>query len=217
MKEKRVFGYFEVVFDTVYLCVVCLAGVWLLFNADTETGLLAGGMALILGMGDAFHLIPRIVAILTGKEDMLHRILGLGKLVASITMTVFYVLLWYMGRIFYLQGNDTPWTAIVYVLAILRIVLCFFPQNRWADRKQPVRWGIYRNIPFFLLGAVVTVFFWTYRTSVPELNLIWLAVTLSFVFYFPVVVWIHKSPKLGMLMFPKTCAYIWMILMFLGI
>lgn len=217
MKGKRVFGYFEVVFDIVYLCAVGIMGMWLLFHAESELRVLAGTMALILACGDAFHLVPRVIAVLSGGEERLRRALGFGKLITSITMTVFYIFLWHIGRILCFPGSGPVWTIAVYILAALRILLCFFPQNRWYDKKQPVNWGIYRNIPFFLLGLVEIIFFWSYRAGSPEIEWIWLAVLLSFLFYLPVVLWINKSPKLGMLMFPKTCAYIWIVFMFLAI
>ncbi len=217
MKNKRVFGYFEVVFNTIYLCTICAMGIWLLFNAASKPQLLAGVMALLLAWGDAFHLVPRIVAVLTGAEEELYKVLGFGKLITSISMTIFYIFLWHIGLMLYIAGSGTAQTAGVYALAALRIILCLFPQNRWHEKKQPVRWGIYRNIPFFLLGAVEVIFFWSYRTSITELKWIWLAILLSFMFYLPVVLWINKSPRLGMMMFPKTCAYIWIIFMFLAI
>ena len=39
----------------------------------------------------------------------------------------------------------------------------------------------------------------------------------SFVCYLPVTVWAKKKPMIGMLMIPKTCMYIWMITMGLGL
>ena len=40
----------------------------------------------------------------------------------------------------------------------------------------------------------------------------WLAITLSFLFYIPVVLWADTLPMIGMLMIPKTCAYVWTVL-----
>ncbi len=217
MKSKRVFGYFEVVFDIAYLCVVGIIGIWILSHAGSAPQILAGIMALILVCGDAFHLLPRIIVVLKGGEERLQRALGFGKFITSISMTVFYLFLWSIGRMLCFPGIGITWTIAVYILAALRIILCFFPQNRWNDRKQPLNWGIYRNTPFFLLGTVEIMVFWIYRTSLLELQWIWLAVLLSFLFYLPVVLWVNKSSKLGMLMFPKTCAYIWIVLTFLAI
>lgn len=218
MKEhKRVFGYFEIVFNSLYLCTVLAAGIHILMTAGSRLQLLVGVMALVLAGGDGFHLVPRILAVQRRREDGLQGALGFGKLVASISMTVFYVLLWHIGLLLFLPEGAAPWTMAVYALCAIRILLCLFPQNRWTHRRQPVDWGIYRNLPFFLLGAVVAGIFWLYRGSAPGLYWMWLAITLSYAFYLPVVLWVNRAPKLGMLMFPKTCTYIWIILMCLSL
>ena len=41
---------------------------------------------------------------------------------------------------------------------------------------------------------------------------LWLTIVLSFVFYIPVVLWADHFPLIGMLMIPKTCAYVWTVL-----
>ena len=39
----------------------------------------------------------------------------------------------------------------------------------------------------------------------------WLTIVLSFGFYIPVVLFADMIPLIGMLMIPKTCAYVWTI------
>ena len=39
----------------------------------------------------------------------------------------------------------------------------------------------------------------------------WLTIVLSFGFYLPVVLWADAIPMVGMLMIPKTCAYVWTV------
>ena len=39
----------------------------------------------------------------------------------------------------------------------------------------------------------------------------WLTIVLSFAFYIPVVLWADVIPMIGMLMIPKTCAYVWTV------
>ncbi len=39
----------------------------------------------------------------------------------------------------------------------------------------------------------------------------WLTITLSFAFYIPVVLWSDAYPLVGILMIPKTCAYVWTV------
>ena len=63
--------------------------------------------------------------------------------------------------------------------------------------------------------GVMTVILWLCSAKQDQpLKLMWLAVTLSFLFYLPVVLWALAIPLIGMLMLPKTCMYIWMIVMF---
>ena len=213
---KRVFGWFEAVFDALYLLAAFGIGTVLLTMDTGPARVLAGASALVLAGGDCFHLIPRIAVILTHKEEALRAALGRGKQITSITMTVFYLLLWYLGQAVYPPANGF-WTVLVWLLALVRVALCLLPQNRWQERFPPVQWGIWRNIPFFLLGAAVAVRFFAWRAAVPGLRFLWLAAALSFLFYFPVVLWANKNPKLGMLMLPKTCAYLWMLIMFLSL
>lgn len=41
---------------------------------------------------------------------------------------------------------------------------------------------------------------------------LWLAVVISFACYIPVVLFADTIPPVGMLMIPKTCAYVWVVL-----
>jgi hypothetical protein len=215
---KRVFGTVEAVFDICYLAAAFALGLMLLINASENSAQgLAGVMALILAGGDAFHLVPRIMVIRTGREEQLRRALGTGKLVTSVTMSLFYLLLWQIGLLVFSPKDISVWSYMVYTLMAVRIVLCLLPQNQWQERYPPVIWGIIRNIPFFLQGALVAALFFLQRSTMPGLSLMWLAIVLSYAFYLPVVVWANKNPKIGMLMLPKTCAYLWMLVMCLSL
>ena len=129
-------------------------------------------------------------------------------------MTIFYVLLYYVWRQRYHVSVRHGLTAAVYVLAGVRIALCMISQNQWLSAEAPLSWGIYRNIPFALLGLLVIVLF--YRSTKEHrdraFRWIWLTIVLSFSFYIPVVLWADAVPMSGMLMIPKTCAYVWTML-----
>ena len=215
---RRVFGIFEVVFDALYLITAFGIGLFLLFaEARSSVRLLAGTATLVLGVGDLFHLVPRMAVIVTHREEIFRSALGRGKQIASITMTVFYLLLWQILRCVDRFEGYGFWDFAVYFLAAVRIAICLLPQNRWHDRFPPVRWGIARNIPFFMLGIAVAWQCYLGRSAMPALRSMWLAIALSFAFYLPVVLRSNRNPKVGMLMFPKTCAYLWMLAMFLSL
>ena len=115
-----------------------------------------GIMAVLLGSGDAFHLVPRAFALCTTGLENFTVQLGLGKWITSVTMTIFYVILYYIWRERYQIKGHNATTAAIYVLAGLRIVLCMMPQNEWLSAEAPLSWGIYRNIPFALMGFYFT-------------------------------------------------------------
>ena len=175
---------------------------------------LFGIMAVVLGVGDSFHLVPRAYALCTSGLDNFTALLGIGKFVTSITMTAFYVILYYIWRIRYRVKGKNGLTLAVYGLAAARIALCLFPQNQWTSASAPLSWGIYRNIPFALLGLLVIVLFYqSARTQRDQaFRHMWLTIVLSFGFYIPVVLWADAVPMIGMLMIPKTCAYVWTVL-----
>ena len=215
---KRVFGRIEAIFDVLYLLIAFIIGIYLILSSTGDrTRLMAGIMALTLAVGDAFHLVPRIVVINTGQEEVYRHALGIGKQVTSITMTVFYILLWHVGRSIYALEPFGLYTFGIYGLALIRIVLCIVPQNRWIDRYPPTSWGIYRNIPFFIIGMIVSILFYQYRNLVPSFNFAYLAILLSFSFYLPVVLYASTNRKIGMLMLPKTLMYVWLLVMCLSI
>ena len=204
----------ETLFDAIYLISVITIGVLMIRKSKTESQFrLFGWMAVILGADDAFHLIPRALALCTSGLDHYTVPLGLGKWITSVTMTVFYVLLYYVWRKRYQIKAQNGLTVVVYGLAALRIALCMMPQNQWLSTESPLAWGIYRNIPFALLGLLVIVLF--YRSAKLQkdraFRWMWLTIVLSFGFYIPVVLWADTIPMIGMLMIPKTCAYVWTV------
>lgn len=104
---------------------------------------------------------------------------------------------------------------MIWILAAARIVLCLFPQNEWFSANEPLSWGILRNIPFALIGLIIIILFYKSDGHDPKsrFHWLWLAVVLSFGFYIPVVLFAQSMPAIGMLMIPKTCAYVWVVVM----
>ena len=205
----------ETLFDAIYLISVITVGILMIRGSRGRSQYrLFGVMAVVLGAGDAFHLVPRVVALCTTGLENYTVALGAGKWITSITMTIFYVILYYIWRQRYQIQDRNGVTAAVYILAGLRIILCMMPQNDWLSASAPLSWGIWRNIPFALLGLLIIVLF--YRSARERddraFRWMWLTIVLSFGFYIPVVLWADAVPMVGMLMIPKTCAYVWTVL-----
>ncbi len=205
----------ETVFDILYLSTVIFLGLQMIKGSKGRRQyLLFGIMAVTLGFGDAFHLVPRSVALCTTGLADYTSALGIGKLITSVTMTLFYVLLFYVWRERYRATGRTKFTAVVWLLALSRIVLSLMPQNEWLSPMPPLSWGIYRNIPFALLGLLVIVIFFqsAKQTNDRPFKYLWLTIVLSFAFYIPVVLFADTIPVIGVFMIPKTCAYVWTVL-----
>jgi len=205
----------ETLFDVIYLTTVITIGILMIKKSKGIAQYrLFGVMAVILGVGDSFHLVPRAVALCTTGLENYTVALGIGKFITSITMTVFYILLYYVWRLRYKVEGRQGLTLAVYMLAILRIILCLMPQNAWTSPEAPLSWGIYRNIPFAAMGILVIVLFYqsNRKTADKPFRFMWLTIVLSFAFYIPVVLFADTIPVIGILMIPKTCAYVWSVL-----
>ncbi len=213
-KKVRFPAVAESVFDLAYLIFGLTAGIILLSTGTPSLArTLYGAMALVLGGGDAFHLLPRVYGQLNGKLNAYTKALGLGKLITSITMTAFYLLLYAVWVQIYGSPLPQPLTVLLLALAAARLILCLCPQNRWFSQHPSQRWAVYRNIPFLCLGIIIILLFALTTTPGDPLRFLPLAVALSFGFYLPVVLLSQKIPAIGALMLPKTLAYVWIICM----
>jgi hypothetical protein len=170
----------EGVFDLLYLAAILTVAVMILQQGKQLYGL----ACMLLFIGDACHLLPRIYALAHGGTDNFPMSIGIGKCITSLTMSAFY---------FMLAPNVT-----MLILLSARIVLCVLPMNKWTGQAAPIV-GILRNIPLLAMGGIAA-----FSLGAPYA----FAIAASFLFYIPVVAFAYKRPKLGMLMLPKSCAYI---------
>ena len=205
--------YGESAFDILYLLFAITSGCIILRRAGNRTEKYMGLAALILGCGDAFHLIPRVMNYFSDADYT--AALGIGKLITSISMTVFYFLLYKIWLGCYRMREKHSFTVLLWILVIIRIVLCLLPQNGWLENSTDLVWGTIRNIPFVLIGAAVCFLYFQKRREYRVFRYLWLYILLSFLFYIPVAVGAGLLPMLGMLMLPKTICYIFMIAAFL--
>jgi hypothetical protein len=201
----------ETLFDILYLSSVITFGIIMLVKSKAwDQYRLFGLMAVVLGAGDSFHLVPRCIALWQNKSFI--PAMGIGKLITSITMTVFYILLFYVYRLRYQVKGKRYLDILAWAFAIARVALCSFPQNEWTSPTPNLAWGIYRNIPFALLGLEVIILFALKAKEDKPFRFMALTIILSFGFYIPVVLFAEKAAWVGSLMIPKTLAYVWTVL-----
>ena len=205
----RIYG--EAIFDICYLIIAIVTGVYILVKYRNKLGGLMGSATLLLGSGDAFHLVPRVLKNFIQYDFTAE--LGIGKLVTSVTMTIFYILMFYIYKNKFKVENTKKIELSIWILAIIRIILCMLPQNNWITNDSSVIIGIIRNIPFTIMGLIIIIYY-KKRAEYKEFKHVWVNVLLSFVFYLIVVLGTEAVPALGVFMIPKTVCYILIIVAF---
>lgn len=213
MKEKKskMPQIGEACFCIIYLVFAFASAAYMLSRAGGRAPvLLYGLLTLVLAGGDSFHLVPRILNAFRDEFPAYEFYAGLGLMVSSITMTVFYLILHRVWVLLYMPAVQAAPVVIwlLYGCAFVRIALCFAPQNNWFKKEGNQTWGILRNIPFIVVGLIMIWLFWIAGNWSMAA-----AILISFACYLPVVLLAKKNPKIGMLMMPKTMAYMWMISM----
>lgn len=163
----------------------------------------------LLAIGDTGHVGFRVVAYILGGLLSNASLVGYGKLASAITVTFFYML---MIKAWKLRFNKT-YNGFAYVLfgsGLIRLIIMLFPANQWGSISAPFEWVIYRNLPLMVLGFGVTYLF--ISSSVKEKDTIfkWMGIMIifSYAFYIPVILFAHLVPTIGILMIPKTVAYL---------
>lgn len=162
-------------------------------------------MTLLLGLGDSFHLIPRIIANVE-SNGFLVNIFGLflGTRVSAITMSVFYLLFY-----FYIKktkkSQDKGLDLAMILLFALRLagVIISFNHSEKMD--------LISNVPFVLMGLIDIFLLYKNRNREDFKNL-YIYVFFSFLFYVPVVLFKKVNPSIGTLMMPKTVMYVLIVL-----
>ena len=112
--------YGESLFDIVYILLAIIMGIKILLSKSKSSKLM-GSSVLILGLGDAFHLIPRILNYFVNYDFNMY--LGIGKLVTSITMTIFYIFMYFIYLKVYNNKENKNVTFSIWILSIIRIIL----------------------------------------------------------------------------------------------
>ena len=116
----------ETLFDTVYLISVITFGIIMIRKSKGNRQFtMFGIMAVLLGSVDAFHLVPRALALCTTGLENFTVQLGLGKWITSVTQTIvlsfsFYipVVLWadvipMIGMLMIPKTCAYVWTVVI--------------------------------------------------------------------------------------------------------
>jgi hypothetical protein len=170
----------------------------------------------LLALGDTGHVGFRVLAYALGGLEAQPIVLGIpislvgiGALATAITVTFFYMLMIDIWRLrFNKPLGITGWFLLA--MGVFRLIIMLFPQNEWSAVVPPQPWGLIRNLPLMImgLGVMVLILRDAYRVNDRPFKWIGWCILASYAFYTPVILFVAAVPILGMLMIPKTLAYI---------
>jgi hypothetical protein len=170
----------------------------------------------LLALGDTGHVGFRVLAYALGGLETSLTVLkvqlglvGLGALATAVTVTLFYVLMLEVWRARY----NKPYGWFGYLLlasAVARLLLMIPAANQWNNVVPPQPWSLYRNLPLMLLGLGVAYLFLRDARPIQDRTFTWMGVMIlvSYACYIPVILFVQQVPVIGMLMIPKTLAYV---------
>jgi len=173
-------------------------------------------MFFLLALGDTGHVGFRVLAYALGGLEAKPVVLGvpvslvgLGALATALTVTVFYVLVLDTWRLRY-QKVYGAFEYFLLAVTVLRFVIMALPGNQWDSPVPPQPMGLIRNLPLIVLGlGGVFLILRDARRAGDRLFLgVGISILVSYAFYTPVILFVQQIPALGMLMIPKTLAYV---------
>ncbi len=205
----------EVIFNLCYLVLVWTIVFWMAMrqNQVHETNRRLASSVLwafaLLALGDTGHVGLRVVAFARGGLAANPMLVGAGAFATAFTVTLFYMLMVNAWRLrFQKPLGWFGWCLLVVGLA--RLIVLLFPQNQWWQVAAPYNWSLLRNSFLVIQGLGVMGLILRDASQANDRAFTWIGIliALSYLFYAPVILWVQWVPVLGMLMIPKTCAYL---------
>jgi hypothetical protein len=214
--------WMEISFNIVYLIVVW--GLVILMirrqpgvaEADKPVTRLFIWAFALLALGDTGHVGFRVLAYAGGDLERTISLfgrdlglVGLGALATAVTVTIFYMLM----LVIWQRRYDKPygWFGwLLFAAGIARLLIMLFPANEWNNTVPPQPWSLYRNLPLMIQGLGVVYLILRDSRAAGDRPFTWIGIMilLSYAFYIPVILFVQKMPLIGMLMIPKTMAYV---------
>jgi len=212
----------EVIFNLGYLLAIYWL-VWQMFRKQSQIPDPQNQITrpfiwafLLLALGDTGHVGFRVVAYATGGLEKTVSLLGqevglvgMGALSTAITVTFFYILV----LVVWSRRFEKPfgWFGILLIVAgIGRLVYMGLPVNDWNSVVPTQPYSLYRNLFLVIQGLGVAFLILRDAQAEKDRTFYWIGICilLSYGFYIPVILFVQQVPAIGMLMIPKTLAYV---------
>jgi hypothetical protein len=212
----------EVTFNVAYLVAIWgLVAAMLRHRSRVRPGdrRVAGLVILafgLLALGDTGHVGFRVVGYAIGDLEAQFTLwgaqvglLGVGTLATANTVTFFYVVMLAIWRARY-DRRYGPFEYLLLGAALVRLALLALPANEWNRVVPPQPMATIRNLPLMVLGLGVAYLMLRDAGAQGDRPFRWIGglIVVSYACYLPVILFVQQVPLLGMLMIPKTVAYV---------
>ena len=173
-------------------------------------------MFFLLALGDTGHVGFRVWAYASSSLEATVTVLGrevglvgLGALATAFTVTIFYALVLVMWH----ERFRKPYGwfgALLFAAAAVRLLVMLPAWNQWNSVVPPQPWSTVRNLPLMLMGLGVAYLILRDARTTHDRTFTWVGgfIVASYLFYMPVIFFVQQAPLVGMLMIPKTLAYV---------
>ena len=205
----------EIGFDVLYLITIW-GLVYLMYQKrenlipkNQQIGNLFMAAFFLLALGDTGHVGFRVLAYATGGLEANPNLVGIGALATAVTVTFFYMIVAEIWRLRFEKTRNLAWWILMLV-GIMRLIIMIPLGNSWGSVVPPFNWSMARNIPLMIQGigiAVLMLMSAVERKDQFSRNISYM-IFVSYLCYMPVIFFVQKVPLLGMLMMPKTLAYV---------
>lgn len=214
--------WMEISFNIAYLIVIWGLVITLFLRMPELVGnnrrqaQLAAWAFGLLALGDTGHVGFRVLAYAMGSLETQVRVLGqsiglvgVGALSTAITVTFFYMIIVEIWRVRF-ERRQNAFTYLLLAAGIVRLLLMALPINAWNSVMPPQPWSTIRNLPLMLQGLGAAYLILRDAARLHDRTFLWIGgmILVSYACYMPVIFWVQQIPLLGMLMIPKTMAYV---------
>lgn len=170
----------------------------------------------LLALGDTGHVGFRVLAYARGGLEQAVSLggaeiglVGAGALATAVTVTFFYVLVLEIWRTRFGRRYGA-FAILLLAAALVRLAIMVFPENEWNRVEPPQPWSLYRNLPLVVQGLGVAYLILRDAAAAGDRAFRWIGymILVSYACYLPVILFVQRAPLVGMLMIPKTMAYV---------
>lgn len=214
--------WLEIIFNITYLLVVWGLVITMFLRRGELSGkrrLLADRVMLafaFLAFGDTGHVGFRVWAYALGDLESQVTLLGqtislvgAGALMTAVTVTIFYVIMLEVWRVRFNRRYGS-FEYFLLIAAATRLYMMTLPVNDWWRVVPEQPWSTIRNIPLVIQGLGLAYLILRDAVARKDATFRWIGISIlvSYACYLPVILFVQQAPWVGMLMIPKTMAYV---------